>query len=195
MAEAATEVKLFGKWALEEVETSDISLVDYIGVKGKHANYVNHTAGRYQRKSFRKANCPIVERLVCTLMKHGRNSGKKLMACRIVKHTLELIHILTDQNPVQVLVDAIINSGPREDSTRIGSAGVVRRQAVDVSPFRRVNQALYLMAQGSRESSFRNIKTIAECLADEIINAARGSSNSYAIKKKDEIERVAKANR
>eukprot|EP00339_Tiarina_fusa_P019070 CAMPEP_0117047048 /NCGR_PEP_ID=MMETSP0472-20121206/32524_1 /TAXON_ID=693140 ORGANISM="Tiarina fusus, Strain LIS" /NCGR_SAMPLE_ID=MMETSP0472 /ASSEMBLY_ACC=CAM_ASM_000603 /LENGTH=195 /DNA_ID=CAMNT_0004759619 /DNA_START=13 /DNA_END=600 /DNA_ORIENTATION=- len=195
MAEAATEVKLFGKWALEEVEISDISLVDYVGVKGKHANYLNHTAGRYQRKSFRKAHCPIVERLACTLMKHGRNSGKKLMACRIVKHTMELIHVLTDQNPVQVLVDAIINSGPREDSTRIGSAGVVRRQAVDVSPFRRVNQALYLMAQGSRESSFRNIKTIAECLADEIINAARGSSNSYAIKKKDEIERVAKANR
>eukprot|EP00339_Tiarina_fusa_P020282 CAMPEP_0117040132 /NCGR_PEP_ID=MMETSP0472-20121206/28109_1 /TAXON_ID=693140 ORGANISM="Tiarina fusus, Strain LIS" /NCGR_SAMPLE_ID=MMETSP0472 /ASSEMBLY_ACC=CAM_ASM_000603 /LENGTH=192 /DNA_ID=CAMNT_0004750789 /DNA_START=13 /DNA_END=591 /DNA_ORIENTATION=- len=192
MAEAATEVKLFGKWALEEVEISDISLVDYVGVKGKHANYLNHTAGRYQRKSFRKAHCPIVERLACTLMKHGRNSGKKLMACRIVKHTMELIHVLTDQNPVQVLVDAI---GPREDSTRIGSAGVVRRQAVDVSPFRRVNQALYLMAQGSRESSFRNIKTIAECLADEIINAARGSSNSYAIKKKDEIERVAKANR
>lgn len=40
----------------------------------------------------------------------------------------------------QVLVDAVINSGPREDSTRVGSAGVVRRQAVDLSPFRRVNQ-------------------------------------------------------
>lgn len=64
-----------------------------------------------------------------------------------------------------------------------------------MSPFRRVNVALYLMTTGARESSFRNIKTIAECLADEIINAARGSSNSYAIKKKDEIERVAKANR
>ena len=38
-------------------------------------------------------------------------------------------------------------------------------------------------------------ETIAECLADELINAAKGSSNSYAIKKKDEIERVAKANR
>jgi small subunit ribosomal protein S5e len=128
-------------------------------------------------------------------MRFGRNAGKKLMACRIVKHTLELIHILTDSNPVQVLVDAIIHSGPREDSTRVGSAGVVRRQAVDVSPFRRVNYALYLMAAGAREASFRNIKTIAECLADEIINASRGSSNSYAIKKKDEIERVAKANR
>ena len=47
------------------------------------------------------------------------------------------------QNPVQVLVNAIINSGPREDSTRIGRAGTVRRQAVDVSPLRRVNQAIW----------------------------------------------------
>ena len=35
----------------------------------------------------------------------------------------------------------------------------------------------------------------SECLADELINAAKGSSNSYAIKKKDELERVAKSNR
>lgn len=41
---------------------------------------------------------------------------------------------------MQVLVNAVINSGPREDSTRIGRAGTVRRQAVDVSPLRRVNQ-------------------------------------------------------
>eukprot|EP00598_Pedospumella_elongata_P006366 CAMPEP_0184982352 /NCGR_PEP_ID=MMETSP1098-20130426/11856_1 /TAXON_ID=89044 /ORGANISM="Spumella elongata, Strain CCAP 955/1" /LENGTH=195 /DNA_ID=CAMNT_0027506041 /DNA_START=56 /DNA_END=643 /DNA_ORIENTATION=- len=195
MAESATPVKLFGKWSLEDVEVSDLALVDFVAVKGKHATFVAHTAGRYQRKAFKKANCPVVERLACALMRAGRNNGKKLLAVRIVRHTLELIHILTDQNPVQVYVDAIINSGPREDSTRVGSAGVVRRQAVDVSPFRRANQAIYLMATGARESSFRNIKTIAECLADEIINAARGSSNSYAIKKKDEIERVAKANR
>ena len=103
----------------------------------------------------------------------------------------------------------------------------MRRQAVDISPLRRVNQAIYLLTTGARESAFRNIKTIAECLADELINAAKGSSNrlvlnivfdnviiikvsayiclfsdaffyynsSYAIKKKDEIERVAKANR
>ena len=44
------------------------------------------------------------------------------------------------QNPVQILVNAVINSGPREDSTRIGRAGTVRRQAVDVAPLRRVNQ-------------------------------------------------------
>ena len=195
MTETASEIKLFGKWTYDDVEVNDISLEDYIAVKGKHSVYLPHTAGRYQKKRFRKALCPITERLVCALMRKGRNNGKKLKAVRIVQSTLEIVHLLTDQNPVQVLVQAILQSGPREDSTRVGSAGVVRRQAVDMSPFRRVNMALYLLCTGAREAAFRNVKTIAECLADEVINAARGSSNSYAIKKKDEIERVAKANR
>ncbi|KIZ06350.1 40S ribosomal protein S5-1 [Monoraphidium neglectum] len=227
----AVEVKLFGKWSFEEVEVTDISLEDYIAVKPKFAVYVPHTAGRYQKRRFRKALCPIVERLTNSIMMHGRNNGKKLMArgsmadpdligsddarwslpqtlketaetawpgraaVRIVSHAFDIIHLLSDQNPIQVLVDAIINSGPREDATRIGSAGVVRRQAVDISPLRRVNSAIWLLTTGAREAAFRNVKTIAECLADELINAAKGSSNSYAIKKKDELERVAKANR
>ncbi|XP_012590131.1 PREDICTED: 40S ribosomal protein S5, partial [Condylura cristata] len=168
---------------------------DYIAVKEKYAKYLPHSAGRYAAKRFRKAQCPIVERLTNSMMMHGRNNGKKLMTVRIVKHAFEIIHLLTGENPLQVLVNAIINSGPREDSTRIGRAGTVRRQAVDVSPLRRVNQAIWLLCTGAREAAFRNIKTIAECLADELINAAKGSSNSYAIKKKDELERVAKSNR
>merc|ERR1712183_620603 len=91
--EQTVEVKLFNKWSFEQVEVSDISLEDYIAVKQKFASTLPHTAGRYQVKRFRKAQCPIVQRLV----------------------------------------NAIINGGPREDSTRIGSAGTVRRQAVDVS--------------------------------------------------------------
>ena len=158
-------------------------------------SFLPHTAGRWSKVQFRKAQCPIVERLVNSMMYHGRNNGKKLKAIRIIEHAFEIIFLLTDLNPMQVLVDAIIKAGPREDSTRIGSAGTVRRQAVDVSPLRRVNQALYLLTVGAREASFRNIKTISECLADELINASKGSSNSYAIKKKDELERIAKANR
>jgi len=193
--EPTGDVKLFGKWSTSDVVISDISLTDYIAVKEKHAKFLPHSAGRYAAKRFRKAQCPIVERLTNSLMMHGRNNGKKLMAVRIVKHTLEIIHLLNGENPVQTVVQAVINAGPREDSTRIGRAGTVRRQAVDVSPLRRVNQAIWLLCTGARESAFRNIKTIAECLADEIINASKGSSNSYAIKKKDELERVAKSNR
>merc|ERR1712100_406765 len=194
-ASMTADVKLFQRWTFDDLEVTDLSLQDYIGVKHKSAQYLPHSAGRWSKVRFRKAQCPIIERMTCSLMMHGRNNGKKLLAVRVMKHTPEIIHLLTDQNPIQVVVNAIINGGPREDSTRIGSAGVVRRQAVDVSPLRRVNQAIYLITAGARASSFRNIKSIAECLADEIMNCAKESSNSYAIKKKDELERVAKGNR
>ena len=92
------------------MQVSDISLNDYIAVvPTKHATYLPHTAGRYSVKRFRKAQCPIVERLTNSLMMHGRNNGKKLMAVRIVKHAMEIIHLLTDLNPIQVIVDAVIN--------------------------------------------------------------------------------------
>ena len=198
------QVKLFNKWDLDPKFLDEArkkvmndegygSIYRYLASGTK--SYLPHTSKRYQKKRFRKARCPLVERLACSLMRHGRNSGKKLMAVRIVKHTLEIIHLMTGDEPLEILIEAVTKAGPREDVTRVGGAGNVKRSAVDVSPFRRINQALYLITTGARESSFRNIKTMAECLADEIINASKGSSNSYAIKKKDEIERVAKQNR
>jgi len=184
--------KVYNKWTVDDVKTADLSLQDYINLR---PIYVPHSAGRWNKRRFRKAQCPILERLTNSLMFTHYNNGRKIRATRIIRNVLEIIHLVTDQNPVQVVVDAVSHAGPREDSTRVGTAGIVRRQAVDVSPLRRVNEAIYLMCKGARESAFRNIKSIAECMADEIVNAAKGSSNSYAIKKKDEIERVAKANR
>jgi len=181
----------------ETVVVQDKTLYDYIAIhtREKYKQYLPHTAGRYNTKRFRKAQCPIVERLTNSLMMHGRNNGKKLMAVRIVKHAFEIINLMTGENPLQIFVNAVQNGGPREDSTRVGSAGAVRRQAVDVSPLRRVNQAIYFITSGARLASFRNIKTIAECLADEIINCASESPNSFAYKKRGEIERVAASNR
>ncbi|KAH1123075.1 hypothetical protein J1N35_006235 [Gossypium stocksii] len=157
------EVKLFNCWSFQDLE----------------ATYVPHTAGRYSVKWFRKAQCPIVERLANSLMMHGRNNAKKLIAVRIIKNAMEIIYLFTDQNPIQVIADAIVNSRPCEDVTRIGSAGVVRRKVVDISPLRRVNQGIYLITTGAHESIFRNIKTIVECLVDEFINVAKGSSNRW----------------
>jgi small subunit ribosomal protein S5e len=56
-----------------------------------------HSSGRYAAKRFRKAQCPIVERLVNSLMMHGRNNGKKLMTVRIVNHSFEIIHLLSGE--------------------------------------------------------------------------------------------------
>lgn len=96
------EIKLFGRWPCDEVQVGDMSLQDYIAVKEKNAKYLPHSAGRYAAKRFRKAQCPIVERLTNSLMMHGRNNGKKLMAVRIVKHAFEIINLLTGENPLQV---------------------------------------------------------------------------------------------
>mmetsp|Transcript_73541 Transcript_73541/g.143886 ORF Transcript_73541/g.143886 Transcript_73541/m.143886 type:complete len:130 (+) Transcript_73541:48-437(+) len=113
---AASEVLLYGKWTYKDVEISDISLEDYIAVQGKYAVYAPHTAGRYARKRFRKAQCPIVERVALMLMHHGRNSGKKLKAMRIMRSALEIIHLLTDTNPIQVKY-------PRREEVRSQSRG------------------------------------------------------------------------
>merc|ERR1719163_695300 len=114
---------------------------------------------------------------------YGRVNGKKQMAVRHFKQTLEIIHLLTDENPLVILFEALVQSGAREDSTRIGSGGTVRRQAVDVSPLRRVNQGIYLICKGVREACFRSHKCMAETLADELVNASKGvgAGNSHAV--------------
>merc|ERR1719487_407249 len=190
---------LFGKWPYDEVKSSEDALEAYLSVKAtKHQVYYPYSAGKYQKKRFQKVNCPITERFVNQLMVgKGTTNGKKQKAVRTFKQTLEIIHLLTDKNPLEILFEAIVQGGAREDSTRIGSGGTVRRQAVDVSPLRRVNRAIYLLCKGSRESAFRSHKCMAETLADELINASKGvgQGNSFAVRKKDEIERVAKGNR
>merc|ERR1711959_801346 len=101
-----TEVKLFNKFSFEEVNVSDIALTDYIAAKAGNAHFVPHSAGRWQKKRFKKAQCPVVERMTNALMKHGRNNGKKLLAVRIMRHVCDIIALLTGENPVQVIVDA-----------------------------------------------------------------------------------------
>jgi len=76
-AQELMDIKLFGKWSSADIEVKDIGLQDYIAVKEKHAKYLPHSSGRYAAKRFRKAQCPIVERLTNAMMMHGRNNGKK----------------------------------------------------------------------------------------------------------------------
>ncbi|KAH0575760.1 Ribosomal protein S7 [Spironucleus salmonicida] len=185
--------KLFGKYETTGVVCEDDSISRYVSIDN-HST-VAHSAGKWHAVRFRKGSCPIVERLANTLMMHGRNSGKKLMANRHIEQAFELINLQTGLNPVQVLVDAIKNAVVREDSCRIGKGGQIRRQAVDVAPLRRVNQALFYLGLGARRQSMRKIKTFAECLADEITAASQSADKSYAVQKRNEIERVAVSNR
>ena len=189
---AGVEIKLFNKWPMDDVTVRDPGLKRYICLKPV---FLPHTEGRHEHKRFGKAEVPIVERLVNHLMKVGKNQGKKLMAMSIVKNAFEIIHLRTKQNPVQVLVEAIENAAPREETTRIAYGGIVYHQSVDVSPQRRVDLALRWITEGARLAAFGSPRSIEECLAEEIILAAEGNPRSYAINRKDEMERIAMASR
>ncbi|MDK6028543.1 30S ribosomal protein S7 [Ignisphaera sp. 4213-co] len=185
-------IKLFGKWSYRDVVVLDPSLKKYISLKPV---VVPHTAGKHAHRRFGKAVVPIVERLINRLMRKMKNTGKKHLAFNIVKNAFELIYAKTGENPIQVLVRAIENSAPREETTRIMYGGIVYHVAVDVSPMRRVDLALRHLTEGAFQCSFRSVKPIEECLADEIIAASANDSKSYAIQRKEEIERIALSSR
>ena len=185
-------LKLFGKWSYRDVVVLDPSLKKYISLKPV---VVPHSAGRHSHRRFGKAEVPIVERLINRLMRKMKNTGKKHLAYNIVKMAFELINAKTGENPLQVLVRAVENSAPREETTRIMYGGIIYHVAVDVSPMRRVDLAVRHLTEGAFICSFRSVKPIEECLADEIVAAAANDAKSYAIQRKEEIERIALSSR
>ncbi len=186
------ELLVFGKYDASEVEVKDPALVNYICLEPK---VVPHTHGRHANIPFAKQKVFIVERLINKVMRKGFNTGKKILAYNIVKEAFEIIEKKTKKNPIQVLVDAIVNAGPREEVVRLKYGGVAVPKSVDTSSSRRVDVALRNIAEGARRAAFKSKKSIAACLADEIIAAANNESRSYAISKKEEVERVAKSAR
>jgi len=201
-----SDYKLFNKWSFNDVIVTDLSLMRYVTIDPL---IMPHTFGRRTRGRFEKANMNIVERLVNKLMRSGQGKrklsgkfirgrgscGKKLEAMKIVEKSFEIIEKQTKQNPIQVLVKAIENSAPREDITRIKRGGVAYSLAVDVSPLKRLDEAVKNIALGGFGASFNKKVTAEQALADEIIAAANNDLKSSAVKRKDEVERIAKASR
>jgi small subunit ribosomal protein S7 len=187
-----TEIKLFGKWSFKDIEIEDLGLRRYISLKPVA---VPHSMGRHEHKRFRKANVHIVERLLNNLMRPGKNAGKKAKVINIMKHAFEIIHLRTGKNPVEVLAKAVENSAPCEDTTRLSYGGIVYHLSVDISPLRRVDLALRLICEGARQASMHNPRSVAECLAEELILAANHDMKSYAVSKRHEKERIAQSSR
>ena len=191
---------LFRKWDLSDIEIHDIGLKNAISLK---KTIMPLTFGRSALKRFNKADINIVERLANKIMHFGkkyakntgRMGGKKAHSMNIVKVTLDIIHLKTGKNPVEVLVRAVEHSAPNEDTTRIVYGGTVYHVSVDVAPIRRVDMALRFIADGVKEATFSNPKAIEEHLSEHLIRAAENDSNAPSIKKKHELERVAQASR
>lgn len=189
-ASDATSADLFGQWDVSDIEYSDPSTERYITVTP-----VAHTMGRHADKQFAKSDISIVERLTNRLMQSGENTGKKQQAASIVREALAIVEDRVDDNPVQVLVEAVENAAPREETVRLKYGGISVPKAVDVAPQRRVDQALKFIAEGTHSGSFKSPTDVEEALASQLIGAARDDVETYAISQKEEKERVAAAAR
>ena len=191
---------LFRKWDTTEIEIQDLGLKTAISLK---QIIIPLDFGRSALKRYNKGQVNIVERLANKLMHFGkkyakntgRQGGKKHHSLNIVKTAFEIIHLKTGKNPVEVLVRAVENSAPNEDTTRIVYGGTVYHVSVDVAPLRRVDLALRFIADAIKEATFSNPKPIEEYIAEHLILAANNDPIAPSIKKKNELERVAQASR
>jgi small subunit ribosomal protein S7 len=186
------EIKLFQKWSFKEIKVEDIGLQRYLNLTPMVAP---HSMGRHEHQRFRKAKVNVVERLINSLMRSGKNTGKKAKATNIVKEAFEIINVKTGKNPIEVLVKAVENSAPCEDTTRISYGGVVYHLSVDVAPQRRIDLAIRHISEGSRAASVNTPRSIQEIIADELILASNKDIKSAGVAKRNEIERVAQSSR
>ena len=201
-----TKTLLFDKWGTDGIQVRDLGLAKYISVEAK---IIPHSFGKKTRKRFEKAHVSIVERLINKIMRSGQGKrklsgkyirgrdscGKKFQAMGIVERAFEKIEGETQQNPVQVLIRAVENAAQREDITRMKKGGIAYTVAVDVSPMKRLDEALKNIALACFSGSFNNKKSAWEALAEEIILAAKGDNKASSIKRRDEVERIAKSSR
>jgi small subunit ribosomal protein S7 len=183
---------LFGKYPYDGLEVHDVGLLPYLYL---HPVYSPHSEGRLSGKPFQKTRMHLVERLANHLMKGEKFTGKKSKALATVRAAFEELAEKEKTNPLQLLVDAVENAAPREEVTRLQFGGISVPRAVDASPVRRLNVAIRNIAQGAITASRKSPKPIHSCLADEISRAAKGDLTSFAVGRKEEVERVAQSAR
>ncbi|MED5620544.1 30S ribosomal protein S7 [Ideonella sp. BN130291] len=117
-------------------------------------------------------------------------SGKKAVAERIIYGALEQVEKKANRDPLEVFLTALNNVKPMVEvkSRRVGGANY--QVPVEVRPVRRVALAMRWLKESARK---RGEKSMAQRLANELLEAAEGRGG--AMKKRDEVHRMAEANK
>jgi small subunit ribosomal protein S7 len=182
---------MLAKYNMDEVKIEDQGLARYINLETENI----YKGGAYNNKLFAKSKRPIVERLINNIMRTENYNGKKTKAYKVVRDAFEIIDKKTKKNPMQVFIDALQNSAPKEETTRLRFGGINVPKAVDVSPQRRLDVAIRNITLGTLNATYKNKKSVENCLADEIIKASKNDVSSFAVAKKNDAERIAKSAR
>ncbi|MFH1521433.1 MAG: 30S ribosomal protein S7 [archaeon] len=196
------EMKIFGLFDASDVKVEDPGMKRVINLNAK---LMLKSHGRIKWDPTR-AKVNVIERLVNLLQvpgsrgkKHriitGWITGKHTRCTGIVIDAFKIIEKKTGENPLKVFIKAIENGSPRDEVIAIEYGGARYPQAVDVSPRRRLNLVLRYFVNGAYDKAFNKKATIVEALAKEIMLAAENSGESYAVRKRNDIEKQADAAR
>lgn len=191
-------MKVFDMFDVSGVVVEDAGLKKYITVSPM---MMPKNRGR-ERARFAKSEINILERMINLLQVPGHRGKKhKIMTpeatgkwgknAMVLIKALKIIEKKTGKNPVQVLVKAVEMAAPRDEITTIEYGGARYPQAVDVAPMRRINLAVRNIVHGSQDKSFGKKAKIEEALADELIAASNESSESFAVSKRIDTEKMA----
>jgi len=128
----------------------------------------------------------LAEKFICSMMWEG----KKSTAQRVFYGAMDQIAKKTNDDALKIFKKALENVKPLLEvkTRRVGGANY--QVPVEVNPFRRQSLAIRWLLQYSRE---RAGKTMIDKLADELIDAS--NLRGGAIKKKDDVHRMAEANK
>lgn len=130
------------------------------------------------------------DQTLAKFMNHVMVSGKKALAERIVYGALEIIEEKNSSDPMEVFENALEALKPMVEvkSRRVG--GATYQVPVEVRPSRRTALAMRWLVDSARK---RGEKSMAQRLANEMLDAASGKGSAF--KKKEDVHRMAEANK
>jgi small subunit ribosomal protein S7 len=128
----------------------------------------------------------MVARFINSIMK----GGKRSTAARIMYDAMDIVQARMKQPPLEVMEEAVRNVSPVLEVKPRRVGGSTYQIPVEVPPSRRLSLTMRWLLGAARS---RPGKSMAEKLANELMDAARGTGS--AVKKKEDTHRMAEANR
>ncbi len=133
-----------------------------------------------------KFNDLLVSRFINSLLKQG----KKHVARGILYDAMEQIGKKVEKNPLDVFKKAVDNVSPLIEVRARRVGGATYQVPTEVRPERRTALAIRWLILHAKE---RSEKSMSQKLASELLAASNGEGG--AIKKKDDVHRMAEANK
>ncbi len=128
----------------------------------------------------------LISQIVNKVMLHGKKSTSET----IVYDAMKSIETKTGSEPLSTVKRAVDNVKPPLEvrSRRVG--GATYQVPVEVRPRRATTLAIRWIVENARD---RREKTMADCLAAELLDAANGLGAS--MKKRDDMQKMAESNK